>query len=124
MKPLIFVGLGGFIGSVTRYLTSVYITRMMGSGFPWGTMTANIVGCLLIGLISGMIIDREFSWPFREFFIVGVLGGFTTFSSFGLETWNLLKSGATTSAVAYVGLSLLLGLIAVAAGYSISRQLI
>jgi len=122
MKPVVFVGLGGFIGAVSRYLTSLLVSKFTGNGFPWGTIAVNMIGCLILGVLTGIIIDKEFSWPVREFFIIGILGGFTTFSAFGLETYDMLKSGSMNSAAGYVGISLIAGVISVGAGFFVSRQ--
>ena len=124
LKPIIMVGLGGSIGAVSRYLTSLYITKFTGNGFPWATLGVNLVGCLLIGIITGIILDKEFSWPVREFLIIGILGGFTTFSAFGMETINLIRSGSMGAAAGYVSISLLAGVVFAGVGILLSREFI
>ncbi|MFQ6609282.1 MAG: fluoride efflux transporter CrcB [Fidelibacterota bacterium] len=124
MKSVLFVGFGGFIGAVSRYLTSGLVTRYMKHGFPWGTIVVNFLGCFLLGIFTGFIIEKNYSWPLQEFFVIGILGGFTTFSAFGLETFQMLKIGALNTAAVYVFISLATGLTAVGIGLLLSRNLI
>ncbi len=121
---MIFVGIGGFIGAVSRYIAASVISRFTQQGFPWGTVGVNVIGCLLLGMFTGVILDKSFSWPLKEFIIIGLLGGFTTFSTFGLETYHLLKSGHIHSALGYVTLSLITGIVAIGAGIFFSRSFI
>ena len=123
MRNLIMVGLGGFTGSVFRYLISGWIQRLSDSPFfPYGTLGVNILGCLLIGLLDGWADNVElFSPPVRLFLLVGLLGGFTTFSTFGYETMALLRDREAPAALLYVGLHLILGFAAVAIGYGLSN---
>lgn len=115
MKEILIVGLGGFAGSIARFKTGAYfLHRLSTSQFPWGTFTVNILGCLLIGIIAS-ILERIsfFNAELRLLLITGFLGGFTTFSAFGLETANLFQSGHTYLAFLNVFLSVLAGLMAV-----------
>jgi len=122
MRSIIIVGLGGFLGSILRYLVSGWIQGLSETPFfPYGTLGVNVLGCLVIGLLGGLADNAElFSPAARCFLLVGLLGGFTTFSTFGYETVGLLRDRAMPAALMYVGLHLVLGLAAVAIGYSLS----
>ncbi|HNX05830.1 MAG TPA: fluoride efflux transporter CrcB [Opitutales bacterium] len=113
MINVLLVGCGGFVGAVLRYLVSLKVQQALGPGFPWGTFFVNITGCLLIGLLSGLFVARAFHPSAGLLMITGVLGGFTTFSAFGLETLNLLSGGRIGTACAYAFASLAVGLFAV-----------
>lgn len=94
MIKLIFIGTGGFLGAIARYLLSGIIQRIPNTTFPLGTLTVNILGCLIMGILAGLIEDRPFLSPnARLFFIIGLLGSFTTFSAFGFETSELFHDG-------------------------------
>ena len=94
MEKYLFIGLGGFLGSIARYALSTSIYRAVGESFPYGTLAVNIIGCFIIGLLMTVFQDRFVVHPnFRFLIIVGVLGGFTTFSSFSYETFALMKAG-------------------------------
>ena len=120
---LLVVGAGGFAGAVARYLVGTWTQGLMGiSSFPLGTLAVNVVGCLLIGVLAGLAETREaLDEQVRVFLVVGVLGGFTTYSAFGYETVALLRGGDTVAAIANVGLQLALGLAAVWVGLRISQ---
>ena len=122
MRNIIMVGLGGFAGSVFRYLASGWIQKLSDSPFfPYGTLGVNVVGCLLIGLLGGWVDNADlFTPPVRLFLLVGLLGGFTTYSTFGYETVALLRDRQMLAAMGYVGLHLILGFGAVALGYGLS----
>ncbi|MDA0292395.1 MAG: fluoride efflux transporter CrcB [Verrucomicrobia bacterium] len=100
---ILLVGAGGFIGSIARYLLSGWVLHhTLGGKFPWSTFVVNVLGCLLIGVLSGMIERLEWFTPqMRLLLLTGLLGGFTTFSAFGLETVFLLRRGEVLIAVAY-----------------------
>lgn len=104
MPPLLFVMLGGAIGAGFRYQISTIALRNLGPGFPWGTWIINLLGGLLMGVLAGLL-TRQFSLeqgePLRLLLGVGVLGGFTTFSAFSLETANMLIRGEYVLATAY-----------------------
>ncbi|MDE7387848.1 MAG: fluoride efflux transporter CrcB [Muribaculaceae bacterium] len=125
MLPIILkvacVAAGGAIGCVARYLTSLLIGAHTGGNFPWATLTVNVAGCLIIGLISGTLSRYEgVGEHVRLFLTVGLCGGFTTFSTFANENWMLLDGRHFIAAAAYCSLSLLLGLAAVYAGYRLA----
>jgi CrcB protein len=113
MINVLLVGCGGFFGAALRYLISMRVQAALGPGFPWGTFFVNIAGCLLIGFLSGLFLARSFHPSAGLLLITGVLGGFTTFSSFGLETLNLISTGRVGTALLYAFSSLAAGLFAV-----------
>ncbi len=115
MSKLLLVGTGGFIGSVLRYLISGYVQQAARSvEFPYGTLLVNITGCLIIGFLSQLADSRGVFVPeSRAFIFIGVLGGYTTFSSFGNETINLLRDDENFLALANVAAHMILGLGAV-----------
>lgn len=99
---MLLVMLGGAIGAGFRYHLSKIALQNMGSGFPWGTWIANLLGGLLMGVLAGTLArSADGAEPLRLFLGVGVLGGFTTFSAFSLETYNMLVRGDYMMAVAY-----------------------
>src|SRR5512143_373725 len=112
---IFFVALGGAVGSVFRYLLSTWTqTASQSIDFPYGTLTVNLIGCFVIGFLAQLAETRGvFTSESRVFMFVGVLGGFTTFSSFGNETINLLRDSETLNALANVGANVIFGLILV-----------
>lgn len=122
MFKVLIVGLGGFIGSVSRYLMGGYVQRLnQNASFPLGTLVVNLVGCFFIGLLSQLAESRGFFSPeIRAMVFIGILGGFTTFSSFGNETLGLLRDGQITSAVANIAANLIAGLFLVWLGRTIA----
>jgi len=122
MTQLLAVGLGGFVGATLRWwLTSLVETRFAGS-FPLGTLAVNLLGCLLIGVLWGVVEDLEaLSENARLFLSVGLLGGLTTFSTFGLETVVLWREGEAAAVLAYVGANVVLGVGAVFLGRACLR---
>jgi len=126
MINILAVGLGGFIGSIFRYLLVIFVHSICRhSEFPYGTLSANVLGCLIIGLLSGWVDDSiGLSATARLFLFTGILGGFTTFSAFGLDTLTLLQgdsSGGLLSALFYVVAHIVLGLIAVSFGHWLAQ---
>jgi len=119
---LLIVGAGGFLGAVARYGLSGLVHRLAGAGFPWGTLAVNVVGCLLIGGLMVWGEDRPMLSPTARLFLtVGLMGAFTTFSTFGYETLELLRDRQATLAGVNVAANVLLGLAAVWAGRALCR---
>lgn len=122
MKTLLVIAIGGAIGSVGRYLLSVYMARHVPVAYPLGTMLVNLSGCLLIGLLYGLA--SRHAWltvEWRLFLITGICGGYTTFSSFSYESIALVKQGNYTYFFLYVLGSVVLGLLATAGGIWITK---
>lgn len=119
---LLLIGAGGFIGSVLRYILGGSVQTLSQSvAFPYGTLAVNILGCFCIGFLSELFDARGFiSNDTRAFLVVGILGGFTTFSAFGNETMNLIRDGEATLALMNVGAQVLLGIGAVWLGYTLA----
>ena len=124
MIKILAVALGGAIGSTGRYLTSLAVESFSSSRFPYETLAANLIGCFLIGLLWGYFERLTISNEFRLFLFTGVLGGYTTFSTFARENIQFLKTGEPFSALSYVLVSNLVGLSLVAAGFLISTHFI
>ncbi|NNJ09115.1 fluoride efflux transporter CrcB [Chloroflexales bacterium ZM16-3] len=125
MTNMIAVALGAAVGANLRYLLSGWVAQQMGSTFPYGTMLVNIVGCLVIGALLTLAATRiTLSEPLRLLLVTGLLGGFTTFSSFGYEAFALIGEGNWVGAAIYMASSLGLGLLAVFLGAGAVRLLI
>ncbi|MBY0578480.1 MAG: fluoride efflux transporter CrcB [Burkholderiales bacterium] len=120
MKSILLVALGGALGSVARYKLSGWVLHHTAQWrFPVGTFAVNVFGCLVIGILAGLAVkDDSFSANARVFLFTGILGGFTTFSAFGLETFNLLRRGEILVAGSNIALSILVGLLALWLGFS------
>ncbi len=117
------VGAGGFVGAVLRHLAGGFVQRTSGSAFPFGTLAVNVVGCLAIGFVMARTEAAGGPTPtLRLFLIVGVLGGFTTFSAFGFDTLQLARSSSVGAAVTNVSAQVGLGLAAVMAGIWLGRS--
>jgi fluoride exporter len=125
MLNILFVGLGGALGSIARYLVSSWVqTSAKNINFPFGTLTVNLVGCFVIGFLAQLAEARGvFTSESRAFVFIGILGGFTTFSSFGNETLNLARSGEMWNALANVGMNVVIGLFAVWLGRTVAYLL-
>ena len=123
MAKLFLIFLGSGLGGVSRYLLSGWAQRASSGSFPTGTLLVNILGCLAIGFLSAAFASR---WLFREEFrialIIGLIGGFTTFSAFGMETFAMLNDGQRLRAGVNVLLSVVFGLMAVWIGYRVAER--
>ena len=124
MKVLVLIAIGGAFGAVLRYGASISVYSLLGRGFPYGTLFVNVSGSLLMGMLSVILLDRFDPGPeWRAAVLVGVLGSFTTFSTFSIETLNLLEQGDLMRALANIVLSVTVCLAAVWFGVLIGRQI-
>lgn len=123
MKFILLIGLGSFLGGISRYLLTIYINNRYLPNFPFGTLAVNIIGCFLIGLVYGFTEKGNVSDEWRLFLATGILGGFTTFSSFSHETITLLREQHYLYAFANVGFSIFLGLAATLAGIFVTKSI-
>jgi fluoride exporter len=123
MLKLILIFVGSGLGGILRYAVQGWVQRLVDVSFPLGTLAVNVAGCFIIGVLaaafSGPILIRE---EYRIGLTVGIIGGFTTFSTFGLETFNLANEGQLRLALANVVASCLLGFVAVLIGYRIAER--
>lgn len=120
---ILLVGVGGFVGAVMRYAVINWVQYALHtSTLPYGTLTVNVIGCLVIGLLGGLSESRNLlNAETRALLLIGVLGGFTTYSTVGYETVQLLRDGESLTAFSNIGLQVCLGLVAVWIGYSVSQ---
>ena len=124
MKALVLIAIGGAFGAVFRYGASLGVYSLLGRGFPYGTLFVNVTGSLLMGLLSVLFLERYNIVPeWRAAILVGLLGSFTTFSTFSMETLALLEQGDISRASLNIVLSVVVCLLAVWAGVIIGRQL-
>ncbi|AWI25714.1 fluoride efflux transporter CrcB [Flavobacterium pallidum] len=117
MKIIFAIGFGSFIGGILRYLLSGMIQAKAAGAFPYGTLSVNITGCLLIGIVYGFADKGGMTTDWRLFLATGILGGFTTFSAFSYETFDLLRNGQAFSALSYVATSIFIGVLATFCGF-------
>ncbi len=123
MTRLLYIAAGGAIGALLRYSVSGVIHRFLSNGFPWGTLGVNLSGSLLIGFLWGMFESVIVSQNIRLMIFIGILGSFTTFSTFSLENFHLLRDGEYGMFALNVSLSFVLGIVLVFAGYFVSRYI-
>ncbi|MGL2963969.1 fluoride efflux transporter CrcB [Flavobacterium sp. RSB2_4_14] len=122
IKTIIYIAIGGAIGSVLRFLTTILVSKFWSNHFPLATFIANILGCFLIGLFIGILAKNQLNDSNLKWFLVtGFCGGFTTFSAFGIENINLFQSNNTILAFGYIALSIILGLFAVWFGLFVAK---
>ena len=123
IHPLILVAMGGAIGSMARYgISSLVVKQVNPVNFPWGTFSVNILGCMLAGVFLLVAESMQsISQEARLFFVTGLLGGFTTFSAFGIETLGLLRRGEMLIAISYASLSIIVGVLAMWLSYSLLK---
>ncbi|MDZ7680796.1 MAG: fluoride efflux transporter CrcB [Fodinibius sp.] len=122
VQSIFMVGIGGFVGSVLRYLISHYMSINTQTVFPLGTFVVNLAGSLLIGMIIAASLNDDLSQQLRLLLATGFCGGFTTFSSFSYEFFSLLQNGYNGYAFLYAGASLALGLLFVWFGFMLTRM--
>jgi CrcB protein len=123
MRIILAVALGGAIGSAARHLLAGYIQRAVGADYPWGILAVNVIGCAIMGaLAEGMALKWSFGPELRAFLMVGILGGFTTFSSFALDTATLASRGTLTAPLGYVIGSVVLSIAGFYAALYLVRQ--
>jgi CrcB protein len=122
--PLVLIGLGGFFGAISRYLVDGAVSDRTGGDFPWGTLAVNATGSFVLGLLFAMATERAIlPAEIRGPVMIGFIGAYTTFSTYMLESWGLIESGSYGAAMANLGGSVVIGLVAVAAGLSIGRAI-
>ncbi|MDR1056389.1 MAG: fluoride efflux transporter CrcB [Prevotellaceae bacterium] len=122
MKQILLVGLGGGVGSILRYLTSFFIFKKYSTAFPWGTFVVNILGCLIIGFLIGLseksdILDKDL----RLLLVTGFCGGYTTFSAFSAENFQLFETGNYILLTTYIAASVIIGILATWSGYILAK---
>lgn len=123
MRSIVFVFLGGGLGSVVRYVMGRWVNSLHTHHFPFGTLVVNVIACFLLGLLIGLADHRHLMSPqARLFWTVGFCGGFSTFSTFSNETLTLLQDGFSGSMILYVIFSLLFCLVAVFGGLYLGKH--
>jgi len=124
LNTLFYIALGGAVGAVMRYTVSNGIHALLGRGFPYGTLTVNVLGSLVMGFLYIFLIERlSNNLALRASLMIGFLGAFTTFSTFSIETFNLLENGEAFKALINILISVVLCLLAAWAGVIIGREL-
>ncbi len=124
IKTVLLIAAGGALGSVARHGVNQMAARISGTDFPWGTLGVNVMGSLLIGVIAGLLaFMTEWSQDVRASVVVGILGGFTTFSAFSLDAVLLAQKGQYGLMAAYIGASVFVSILAAKAGLMIIRTL-
>ena len=124
MQKTIFIAFAGLVGTLIRYWLSGFVSRQYGETFPWGTLAVNLLGSFFAGALYHLAEERLLISPaLRTIIFIGLLGGFTTFSSYGLQTFTLLRNGEIGLATLNVAVSNVLGLLMVWIGYVAFRAL-
>lgn len=122
IKTIFLISIGGGIGSVLRYLTSVGVNKYFPTIFPFATLTVNVIGCLIIGIILGFCEQRQLiGSDLKNFLVAGFCGGYTTFSAFASENIHLFQTGNSLIAILYIVASVLTGLLAVWSGFALTK---
>ncbi len=123
MTTLILIAIGGAVGALLRFTVTSYIYYRVDGTFPWGTFVVNISGCLVIGVLWQMVENLSLPHHFRSFLFIGVLGAYTTFSAYGLETFNLLRENELGYVLLNVLGSNIIGIAMLVLGYTATRYL-
>ena len=105
--------MGGFIGATLRYISSLGFDKIHTSPFLSSTFLINFIGCFILGLLMNIGITNTETWPAKEFMVIGILGGFTTFSTFGVESFQLIESGEFMTALIYMSASVIFGILGI-----------
>jgi fluoride exporter len=121
MSSAFFIFLGGGVGALARWGVGLVVLRWLGAGWPWGTLCVNVVGGFAMGLVTATALRQGWPDEARVFATVGVLGGFTTFSAFSLETARLIEAGRTGEAALYALVSVVASVAALFAGLALGR---
>jgi CrcB protein len=122
LKAILLVSIGGAVGSSMRYVTCLFIQKWVSQLYPWGTFVANMLGCLLIGVLMGYFSKLQLNNnDYKLLLVTGFCGGYTTFSAFALENYNLWQQGNITTAFIYIALSIMGGLLAVFSGFALTK---
>lgn len=124
MQSTLLVMAGGALGAAARFHAGAVLTATIGSRWPWGTLAVNAAGGLLIGLLAGWATVRGIAEPWRLLLGVGILGGFTTFSAFSLETWQMIERDAWLDAAGYVAASVCISVLLAGVGIALSRMML
>ncbi len=122
MNGLLYVALGGALGASARHLLGGLALRIFGPGYPYGTLIANVLGGLLMGLLVGWLMVKSGNEHLRLFLAVGVLGGFTTFSAFSLDVIRMIETKAYVTAVGYISASVVFSVLALFIGLIVARK--
>ncbi len=124
MQKTILIALAGLVGTLIRYWLSGFVARQYGETFPWGTLAVNLIGSFLAGAVYYIADERFLISPtLRTIILIGLLGGLTTFSSYGLQTFTLLREGEVGLATLNIAVSNVLGLLMVWSGYVVAKAL-
>lgn len=122
IKEILFVGIGGGVGSILRYVSTMCMTKLFHVTFPIGTFLVNIIGCFIVGLLIGLTEHQQIlSLNYRLLLITGFCGGFTTFSAFSAESLQMFESGNVLQGIFYMTGSILIGLLAVWLGFLLAK---
>lgn len=125
MKLILAIAAGGALGAVGRHYVSAHVMKLAGAGFPWGTVSVNVMGSFIMGvLIEIMALRWNVGLELRAFLTVGVLGAFTTFSTFSLDFATLLERGAGYAALGYAALSVVAAILALFGGLAVTRMVL